>query len=46
MTIPFIGRVHLMYFVRFITWSGDMATAKKINEKSNNLKNIDKYEYE
>lgn len=27
--------------VRFITWGGDLATAKKINEKLKNLKNID-----
>lgn len=32
--------------VKFITWRSDLATAKKINEKLKNLKNIDKYEYE
>jgi hypothetical protein len=38
--------VVIYVIVRFITWRGDLATAKKINEKLKNLKNIDKYEYE
>lgn len=38
--------VVIYVIVKFITWRGDLATAKKINEKLKNLKNIDKYEYE
>lgn len=36
--------VVIYVIVRFITWRGDLATAKKINEKLKNLKNTDEYE--
>lgn len=36
--------VVIYVIVRFITWKGDLVTAKKINEKLNNLKDIAEYE--
>lgn len=38
--------VVIYVIVRFITWRGDLVTAKKINAKLKNLKNINEYEYE
>lgn len=38
--------VVIYVIVRFITWRGDLATAKRINEKLKNLKNTDEYESE
>lgn len=36
--------VVIYVIVRFITWKGDLATAKKINDRLNNLKDIAEYE--